>query len=133
MSEPVWIKKAALLKAHTLALAEDGGLEGMREEGLLDSALARAKNLYAYEGVKDIGRLAVSDAVGILRNHPFLDGNKRAAFIALNIFLNLNGLRLKVDPLEAADTFFAAAAGEISEEDLCAWVLRHTISRSNEL
>jgi death-on-curing protein len=129
VSEPVWIKKAALLKAHTLALAEDGGLEGIREEGLLDSALARARNLYVYEGVGDIRRLAVSYAVGILRNHPFFDGNKRAAFIALNIFLNLNGLRLKVDPSEAAGVFFAAAAGETSEEVLCAWVLQHTISR----
>jgi death on curing protein len=116
-----------------LALAEDGGLEGIREEGLLDSALARSRNLYAYEGVGDIGRLAVSYAVGILRNHPFLDGNKRAAFIALNIFLNLNGLRLKVDPSEAGDIFFAAAAGEISEENLGVWVLQHTISRPIEL
>ena len=127
MSEPVWIKKAALLQAHVLVLAEYGGLEGVRDEGLLDSALARPKNLYAYEGVEDIWRLGVSYAIGILRNHPFSDGNKRVGFVALNIFLNLNGLRLKVDPLEAGDTFFAAAAGEISEEDLGAWVLEHII------
>ena len=126
MSEPVWIKKAALLQVHSLVLAEYGGLEGIRDEGLLDSALARPKNLYAYEGIKDIWRLGVSYAVGILRNHPFSDGNKRVAFVALNIFLNLNGLRLKVDPLEAGDTFFAAAAGEINEEDLGSWVLKHT-------
>ena len=125
MSEPVWIKKAALLQTHTLILAEYGGLEGIRDEGLLDSALARPKNLYAYEGIEDIWRLGVSYAVGILRNHPFSDGNKRVAFVALNIFLNLNGLRLKVDPLEAGDTFVAAAAGEISEKDLGAWVFKH--------
>jgi death on curing protein len=126
VSEPVWIKKAALLEVHSLLLAEYGGLAGMRDEGLLDSALARRKNLYAYEGIQDIRRLGVSYVVGILRNHPFSDGNKRVAFVALNIFLNLNGLRLKVDPLEAGNTFFAAAAGEISEEDLGAWVFKYT-------
>lgn len=126
MSEPVWIKKAALLEVHSLLLAEYGGLAGMRDEGLLDSALARPKNLYAYEGIQEIWRLGVSYAVGILRNHPFSDGNKRVAFVALNIFLNLNGLRLKVDPLKAGNTFFAAAAGEISEEDLGAWVFKYT-------
>jgi death-on-curing protein len=127
VSEPVWIKKAALLQAHSLVLAEYGGLEGIRDEGLLDSALARPKNLYAYEGVEDISRLGVGYAVGILRSHPFCDGNKRAAFIALNIFLNLNGLRLRVDPLEAGDIFFAAAAGEMNEEDLGTWVFKHVI------
>ncbi|HET9285180.1 MAG TPA: type II toxin-antitoxin system death-on-curing family toxin [Candidatus Angelobacter sp.] len=130
MNEPIWINKRALLQAHSLALIEHGGLEGIRDEGLLDSALARPKNLYAYEGVQDIQRLAVSYAVGILRNHPFFDGNKRAAFIALNIILNLNGLRLKVDPLEAAGIFLAVAAGKVNEESLVAWVLMHTISRT---
>ena len=67
----------------------------------------------------------MSYAVGILRNHAFSDGNKRIAFVALNMFLNLNGWRLKVDPLEAGNTFFAAAAGEISEEDLGAWVFKY--------
>jgi death on curing protein len=126
VSEPVWINKTALLEVHSLVLTEYGGLGGMRDEGLLDSALARPKNLYAYEGIQDIRRLGVSYVVGILRNHPFSDGNKRVAFVALNIFLNLNGLRLKVDPLEAGNTFFAAAAGEISEEDLGAWVFKYT-------
>ena len=67
MSEPVWINKAALMLAHRQALAEYGGLEGIRDEGLLESALARPKNLYAYEGIKDVSRLAVSYVVGILR------------------------------------------------------------------
>ncbi|HEY2497788.1 MAG TPA: type II toxin-antitoxin system death-on-curing family toxin [Candidatus Angelobacter sp.] len=132
MSEPVWIRKAALVQAHALALAEHGGLEGIRDEGLLDSALARPKNLYAYEGVEDVRRLAASYAVGILRNHPFCDGNKRTAFIALNILLNLNGLRLKVDPFEAIDIFFAAAAGEITEERLGDWIVKHTIPYPKE-
>ena len=132
MSEPVWIKKAALLRLHALSLAEHGGLEGIRDEGLLDSALARPKNLHAYEDVDDIQRLAVSYAVGILRNHPFFDGNKRAAFIALNIFLQDNRLRLKAEPLEAGDVFFAAAGGKLSEESLFEWVTKHTTTRSEK-
>lgn len=75
----------------------------------------------------------VSYAVGILRNHPFFDGNKRVAFIALNIFLRDNDLRLKVDPLEAGDIFFAAAAGKFSEESLVEWVSKHTIVCSYKL
>lgn len=130
MSEPIWINKRALLKAHSLALIEHGGLEGIRDEGLLDSALARPRNLYAYEAVQDIQRLAVSYAVGILRNHPFFDGNKRAAFIALNIFLNLNGLRLKADTQEAADIFLTVAGGKMNEESLVAWILMHTVPRT---
>jgi death-on-curing protein len=110
VSEPVWIQKSALLQAHALVLIEHGGLGGIRDEGLLDSALARPKNLYAYEAVQDICRLAVSYAFGILRNHPFADGNKRTAFIALNLFLNRNKLRLKADPLEAADIFFGSGS-----------------------
>ena len=130
MSEPIWINKKALLQAHSLALIEHGGLEGIRDEGLLDSALARPRNLYAYEAVQDIQQLAVSYAVGILRNHPFFDGNKRAAFIALNIFLNLNGLRLKADTQEAADIFLRVAGGKMNEESLVAWILMHTVPRT---
>jgi death on curing protein len=132
VSEPIWIHKRALLEAHGLALVEHGGLEGIRDEGLLDSALARPKNLYAYEGIENIQQLATSYAYGILRNHAFFDGNKRAAFIALNLFLNLNGLRLRVDSLEAANIFLAAAAGGMNEEDLAAWVLMHTVPRAEK-
>jgi death-on-curing protein len=115
MSEPVWINKAALMLAHRQSLAEYVGLEGIRDEGLLESALARPKNLYSYEGIKDVSRLAVSYAVGILRNHPFADGNKRAAFIALNIFLGCNGLRLKVDAFEAGNIFLRLLQGRLAK------------------
>lgn len=100
----------------------------MRDDGLLESALARPKNLFAYESVVDIRRLAVSYAVGILRNHPFADGNKRAGFIALGMFLALNGLRLQVDAEEAGRTFFSAASGDINEEELNAWVVANTVA-----
>jgi death-on-curing protein len=123
VNEPIWIKKPALLLAHLEALVKFGGLAGLRDEGLLESALARPRNLYVYEGSTDIRKLAVGYAVGILRNHPFTDGNKRAAFIALSMFLDLNGFYLKADPLEAAEIFFNAASGSLEEEKLSAWVL----------
>ena len=81
----------------------------MRDAGLLESALARPRDRHLYEAVTDIRQLAVSYAVGILRNHPFADGNKRAAFIALTMFLNANCLRLTAEPLDAGNTFFDAA------------------------
>jgi death on curing protein len=129
VSKPVWIKKKALLLAHAQTVARQGGLGGLRDEGLLDSALARPKNLYAYEGIVDVRRLAVSYAVGILRNHPFADGNKRAGFIALGMFLALNGFDLPAEVEEEGRTFFAAASGDISEEELNAWVLKNAVAQ----
>jgi death on curing protein len=124
VKEPVWIKKAALLLAQAEALIRHGGLSGLRDDGLLESALARPRNLYSYEGITDIRRLAVSYAAGTLRSHPFLDGNKRAAFIALNMFLNLNGFDLTAESEIAGDVFYAAA-GELNEESLAAWVMKN--------
>ncbi|HEU4415987.1 MAG TPA: type II toxin-antitoxin system death-on-curing family toxin [Candidatus Angelobacter sp.] len=122
MTEPVWLEKTALLLAYAEALIRTGGLAGLRDEGLLESALARPRNLFAYEGVTDVRRLAVSYGVGILRNHPFADGNKRAAFLALAMFLNLNGFELIADPLDAGNTFFSAAAGKLNEQALEKWI-----------
>ena len=121
MSEPVWTGKTALLLAYAEALRRTGGLAGLRDKGLWESALARPRNRYVYEAVTDIRQLAVSYAVGILRNHPFADGKKRAAFIALSMFLDANGFRLAADPLDAGSTFFEAAAGQLDEEALLAW------------
>ena len=100
----------------------------MRDKGLLESALARPRNRHLYEAVTDIRQLAVSYAVGILRNHPFVDGNKRAAFIALSMFLNANGLRLTAEPLDAGNTFFDAAAGRLDEKALVAWISNHSVA-----
>jgi death-on-curing protein len=127
VSEPVWINKKALLLAQAQTIDKHGGLKGLRDDGLLESALARPKNLFAYESVVDIRRLAVSYAVGILRNHPFADGNKRAGFIALGMFLALNGFRLQVDAEEAGRTFFSVASGDINEEELNAWVVANAV------
>jgi death-on-curing protein len=126
VKEPVWIDKLAILFVHAVVLAEHGGAEGVRDEGLLESALARPRNLFAYEGIEDVSRLAASYAVGIARNHPFADGNKRVAFIALALFLALNGVRLKVDQADAFRQIYGVASGEISEERLAVWVRQNT-------
>lgn len=126
MSNPVWIDKTALILAYIEAVRRTGGLAGIRDEGLLESALARPRNHFEYENVTDIRRLAASYAVGILRNHPFTDGNKRAAFIALGLFLSLNGFRITAKQVDAANTFFSAASGELNESSLIVWLERNS-------
>jgi death on curing protein len=128
VSQPVWIDKTALILAYAQALRKTGGLAGLRDEGLLESALARPRNRHVYEAVADIPQLAVSYAVGILRNHPFADGNKRAAFLALSMFLNANGFRLTADPLDAGNIFFNAAAGQLDEDTLVVWVSSNSVA-----
>lgn len=116
-----WIDKRALLLLHDESLAEHGGASGLRDEGLLDSALARPLNLAAY-GTPDLADLAASYAVGIAKNHALVDGNKRAAFLSLGVFLALNGYRLRATPADATVTMLAVAAGEIDEPGLAAWI-----------
>jgi death on curing protein len=122
VSEPLWISRAAVLLLHEESLAEHGGSRGLRDEGLLDSALARARNIYLYEGVQDIARLAAAYGFGIAKNHAFVDGNKRAAFLAIGLFLGLNGLRLTADKVEATRTMLFVAAGEMNEAELGQWI-----------
>lgn len=122
MSEPIWIDANALRLLHRETLAEFGGLSGMRDEGLFLSALARPQNLFAYEEVTNISRLAAAYAYGIARNHPFNDGNKRAAFLAIGMFLAINGFLLKVEPTEAVNTMLALAAGNLTELELVSWI-----------
>lgn len=122
MSEPIWIDADALRLLHRETLAEFGGLSGIRDEGLFLSALARPRNLFVYEEVTDISRLAAAYAYGLTRNHPFSDGNKRAAFLAIGMFLAINGFLLKVEPTEAVNTMLALAAGDLTELDLASWI-----------
>lgn len=129
MIEPIWIEKITIVLAHAEVLAEHGGLEGIRDEGLLESALARPKNVFAYENVNDLHRLAAVYAIGIARNHPFLDGNKRAAFIAMALFLAANGLRLKADQVDATRTFLEVASGKLNEDELAAWIQKNASLR----
>ena len=128
MTEPRWIDKRALLLLHDDDLAEHGGLPGLRDEGLLDSALARPQNLLAY-GSPTMAELAASYAFGVARNHPFADGNKRAAFLCAGLFLGLNGISFRPDKVEATRVFLALASGEVSEEELAAWIDRNSRKR----
>jgi death on curing protein len=125
MSEPVWVRRDVLELLHGESIAEHGGAEGLRDEGLFESALARPRNLFAYENVDDPVRLAASYAFGLAKNHAFVDGNKRIAFIACGLFLRLNGLRLAADQAEAALTFLSLASGAIGEDKLAEWIRRH--------
>ena len=125
---PRWIDKRALLLLHGESLAEHGGLPGLRDEGLLDSALARALNLAAYEQ-PDIAALAAAYGVGLAKNHPFVDGNKRAAFLVVGLFLGINGYRLDVTPREATQVIWHLAAGDIDEAGLAAWLRAHLVAR----
>jgi death on curing protein len=127
VKEPVWIQKLSVILLQMESLAEDGGTEGLRDEGLLESALARAQNLFAYEGVTDPARLAAAYGAGIIRNHPFMDGNKRAGLLAIELFLERNGYRLQAGKADTTLVIFAVAAGEINEEELVLWIKQHMI------
>jgi death-on-curing protein len=120
-----WIDRRALLILHDESLAEHGGSMGLRDAGLLDSALAKPENLAAY-GSPDYADLAASYAAGLSQNHPFLDGNKRAAFLSIGLFLYLNGYRLRASQSEATLVMLALAAGEIQEQELGHWIREHT-------
>jgi death-on-curing protein len=117
-----------LLQAE--ALAEYGGKERVRDQGLLQSALARPRNLFASQEVSGIPELAASYAAGLARNHPFVDGNKRAAFLAIGLFLGKNGFELKADKVDATQMIFLLAAGEVEEKDLAAWIRVHVQKRT---
>jgi death on curing protein len=123
-----WIDKQALLLLHDESLAEHGGSAGIRDQGLLDSALARPLNLEAY-GEPDFANLAASYAIGLAKNHPFVDGNKRAAFLSTGLFLYLNGYRLSVSQADATLTMLAVAAGDMDEAAFAEWLRRHCVKR----
>ena len=121
MTEPQWLDTDIVLDIHAEQLAIFGGGDGMRDLGLLESALARPLNKFAY-GETDIAALAAAYAFGIARNHPFVDGNKRAAFGAMIVFLGLNGIDLDVPPEDATAIILEVAAGEIEEDGLARWL-----------
>lgn len=125
-----WIDKQALCLLHGETLAEHGGAAGVRDEGLLESALARPQNLVAY-GNPDVATLAASYAFGIARNHPFVDGNKRAAFLSVGLFLALNGHRLVATQAEATVAVFALAAGELEEAEFAKWLRSRLAGRKS--
>lgn len=124
-----WIDKNSLLVLHDESLTLHGGASGIRDEGLLDSALARAVNLAAY-GEPDVADLAAAYGSGLAQNHAFVDGNKRAAFLAVGLFLFLNGYRLKATQVNATITMLNLAAGELNETDFAAWLRQNSERKS---
>lgn len=114
-----------MLAIHEAQLAEHGGIAGLRNQGLLASALARPRNREAYGENLDAAALAAAYAFGIARNHPFLDGNKRTAFVVMELFLDLNGWVLDADDNDCISTMLALASGDLGEKGLVAWVRRH--------
>lgn len=125
-----WVLDSVVLAIHDAQLAEHGGIAGIRDEGLLSSALARPRNVEAYGANVDAASLAGAYAFGIARNHPFLDGNKRTAFVVLELFLGLNGRQLAVNDADCISTMLALASGDLREEELAAW-LRQKIRRAH--
>ncbi len=121
MKTPVWVLRETVLALHEQSLVEFGGMAGTRDEGLLDSALGKPENLFAY-GQPTIFDLAASYGFGLVKNHPFIDGNKRAGFIVAVIFLELNGYRFQATEADAAVRMLALAAGEMSETEFAAWL-----------
>jgi death-on-curing protein len=121
----VWLSPQLILAIHDEQLAEHGGSIGLRDAGLLDSALARPLNRAGY-GEPDIAELAAVYALAIAQNHPFVDGNKRTAYVALEVFLRLNGCRFTVGDAEAVVVMLAMAAGELPDAEFIAWVRLNT-------
>lgn len=130
MSDIVWLARRAVELLHAESLAEHGGLPGLRDEGLLESALARPLNLHAYEDVSDIFALAACYGVALAKNHPFNDGNKRVAFIAALTFALVNGWLVVAEQAEAAAVMLDVAAGETGQTGLAAWLRDHAQPRS---
>jgi death-on-curing protein len=121
MTEPEWLDVDIILDVHSEQLALFGGGDGLRDRGLLESALARPINKFAY-GETDLAVLAAAYAFGLAKNHPFVDGNKRVAFASVIVFLGMNEIDFDVPPEQATAMIFALAAGEVSEENLARWI-----------
>jgi death on curing protein len=128
MNEPLWISKKAVLAMHSAQLAEHGGSDGIRDESLLDSALAKPLNVFAYADQPDIFRLAASYAFGIARNHAFVDGNKRTALVVSLTFLDRNGWEIMAAKEDLYFTFLHLADGSLTEEELTTWLAKHAVS-----
>lgn len=119
----VWLEKPVVLAIHDRQLAEHGGSAGVRDEGLLESALARPQQLHAYgDPAPDLADLAAALAYGVARNHPFVDGNKRTAAVCCETFIELNGAALDADDVELFEKYLALAEGKLTERDFAAWL-----------
>ncbi|MGJ7614634.1 MULTISPECIES: type II toxin-antitoxin system death-on-curing family toxin [unclassified Variovorax] len=129
MSSWRWIDRRTLILLHDESLAEHGGASGLRDETMLQSALARPLNLVSY-GSPDVADLAAAYGVGLAKNHPFIDGNKRAAFLSVGLFLALNGQRLVATQAEATLVMLDVAASAMDESSFASWIRSHMATRS---
>jgi len=125
MKEPVWVFREVVFMLHEQSLAQFGGSAGVRDEGLMDSALGKPQNLFAY-GKPNLFELAASYAFGLVKNHPFIDGNKRTGFVVAVTFLECNGWRLEASEVDATLRTLALAAGEMSEPAYAEWLKTHS-------
>ncbi len=126
-SETNWIDKRALLLLHEQSLAMFGGARGIRDEGLLDSALSRPVNLQLYEAASDLATRAAAYGYGIAKNQALMDGNERAAFLSIGLFLFLNGARLRAHQVDAINTILALASGTVDEPALASWIRQQSV------
>jgi death-on-curing protein len=129
MTEPVWIEERDVLVLHDRLLAVHGGAAGVRDEGLLKSALARARQHFAYAADADIVGLAAVYTAGIVRNHPFVDGNKRTGFVAGILFLELNGYRFTASEEDAAQAVLNMAVGSLDEKGYAVFLLANSVGK----
>ena len=127
MTEPEWLSKGLNLAVHDEQLTEHGGGTGVRDDGLLESALTRPQNRLAYDAKADLPALAAAYAFGLARNHPFVDGNKRTAFVAAELFLDLNGMSLAANDEDCVLTMLRLAAGEIEEDAFATWLRENSV------
>ena len=122
MNSFIWIEQRMIMAVHDEQLAEHGGGSGLRDEGLLESALMRPQNIFAYNEKADICTLAAAYAFGLAKNHPFIDGNKRTAAVAMELFIELNGNRLTSSNADGVIMMLKLAGGEMSEDELVTWL-----------
>lgn len=127
MREPRWVPRLVLEAVHLDQLREHGGLPGLRDEAALESALARPRQKWAYDPEADLALLAAAYGFGLATNHPYRDGNKRAAFLAMAIFLGLNGFEIEAPEAEVVAVMVAVAAGRLKERQLADWVRAHLV------
>ncbi len=124
MNEPRWVPLRTVLVVHEMHLARFGGASGIRDRALLESALARPQQVFHYGAERSLPRLATAYAYGIARNHPFVDGNKRTAFLTAALFLETNGCRIEAPEPEVVTAMMLTASGEWDEERLAGWMVR---------
>jgi death-on-curing protein len=127
LSEPTWVPRIVVEAIHLDQIREHGGMPGLRDERLLESALARPRHKWTYKRKPDLASLAAAYGYGLVRNHAFRDGNKRVAFLAMTVFLGLNGYDLVAEEAEVVTVMIAAAEGSLSEAELAKWIRRRMV------